>query len=64
MTESDSITVTLRKWLGSYEVVHAFPNRCYVYGEDCNYTLKQAEEVYNRLLEAAKQCAAERAMFD
>ena len=61
---SDSITVTLSRWYDSYEVVYATPERCYVFGEDKNLTLEQAEEIYNEHVEIAKRLAAERAMFD
>ena len=42
-SDSDSITVTLRRWYDSYEVVYATPEKCYVFGEDKNLTLEQAE---------------------
>ena len=61
---SDSITVTLRRWYNSYEVIYATPERRYVFGEDKNLTLEQAEEIYNEHVEIAKRLAAERAMFD
>lgn len=63
-TDSDSITVELRRWYGSYEVVYATPERYYVFGEDKDLTLEQAEEIYNEHVEIAKRLAAKRAMFD
>lgn len=63
-TDSDSITVELRRWNGSYEVVYAAPERYYVFGEDKDLTLEQAEEIYNEHVEIAKRLAAGRAMFD
>lgn len=63
-SDSDSITVTLRRWFDSYEVVYATPERYCVLGEDKDLTLEQAEEIYNREVETAKQLAAERAMFE
>ena len=62
-SDSDSITVTLRRWRGSYEVIYATPERYYVFGEDRDLTLEQAEEIYNVHVETAKQLAAERTIF-
>ena len=62
-SDSDSITVKLRRWYDSYEAVYATPERCYVLVEDKNITLEQAEEIYNKHVELAKLLAAERAMF-
>lgn len=62
-SDSDSITVTLRRWYDAFEVVYATPERYYVFGEDKDLTLEQAEEIYNEHVENAKQLAAERAMF-
>lgn len=61
--DSDSITVTLRRWYDSYEIVYATPEKYYVLGEDKNLTLAQAEKIYNEHIKTAKQLAAERAMF-
>lgn len=62
--DSDSITVELRRWNGSYEVVYATPERYYVFGEGKDLTLEQAEVIYNDHVELAKRIAAGRAMFD
>lgn len=63
-SDSDSITVTLRRWYDSYEVVYATPERHYVFGEGKNLTIEQAEEIYDVNVENAKRLAAARAMFD
>jgi hypothetical protein len=62
--DSDSITVELRRWNGSYEVVYSTPERYHVFGEGKGLTLEQAEEIYDEHVELAKRLAAGRAMFD
>lgn len=62
-SDSDSITVTLRRYNDSCEVVYETPERYYVLGEDKNLTLEQAEVIYNEHVEIAKRSADARAMF-
>lgn len=62
-SDSDSITVELRKWCGFYEVVYETPDRFHVFGENKGLTLEQAEEIYNEHVEIANRLAAERTIF-
>lgn len=55
----DSITVTLRKYYDSYEVVYETPERYYVLGQDCEWCFEHAFNVYNEYVAEAKKNAAD-----
>ena len=51
--DDDSITVTLRKYYDSYEVVYETPERYYVFGQNVDWSFEHALNVYS---EFVKKC--------
>lgn len=56
----DSVTVTLRKYFDSYEVVYETPDCYYVFGENCIFSREKAEEIYSEHVDRAKMLAQDR----